>query len=195
MKQPSVESRAEYGAIEQNRPSEVRIPGRKRPVRLFWLKPYTLEKLTEVWLERDLAAARLEKGEDVAKDMLQEPYFAFKEAALMMLNHDLKIRFFYPLLWRWLAHRYSEEEIAPIISEGKKKLPLVAHYEIMACSMDMRTDLMKMTKMEAEQYQAERLLALKQLSSKSSPLMAYLGGVLGVGSAISGTGASSPAPR
>lgn len=190
MKQPSKESRAEYGAIEQNRPTEVAIPGRKRPFRIYWLKPYTIEKLTEVWLERDLASARLEKNEDVVKDMLKEPYFAFKEAALMILNHDLKIRFFYPILWRWLASRFSEEQIAPIVSAGKKKLPLMAHYEIMACSMDMRTDLMKMTKMEAEQYQAERLSASKLLSSKSSPLMAYLGGVLGVGSEISGTGAS-----
>lgn len=195
MKQASLESRAALGSIQNNLYSAVSIPGRKRPVRIYWLKPYTLERLTELWLERDLAAARLEKGEDVAKDMLKEPYFAFKEAALMMLNHDLKIRFFYPLLWRLLAHRYSEEQIAPVIAEGKKKLPLLAHYEIMAYSMDMRTDMVQMTKMEAEQYQAERLSALKQLSSKSSPLMAYLGGVLGVGSATSDTDASSPTPR
>jgi hypothetical protein len=195
MKQPSIDERIEYDSIVNNRPSEVRIAGRKRPVRLYWLKPYTLERLTEVWLERDMASAKIESDVDVAKDMLKEPYFAFKEAALMMLNHDIKIRLFYPLLWRHLARRYSEEQIAPIVAAGKKKLPLVAHYEIMAYSQDMRTDMIKMTKMEAEQYQAERLSALKQLSLKSSPLMGALAGVLGAGSAISGTGASSPAPK
>lgn len=190
MKQPSIDERIEYDAIVNNRPSEVRIAGRKRPVRLYWLKPYTLERLTEVWLERDAASAKITGAEDVAKDMLKEPYFAFKEAALMILNHDIKIRLFYPLLWRWLAHKYSEEQIAPVVLEGKKKLPLAAHYEVMASSQDMRTDMIKMTKMEAEQYQAERLLALKALSSKSSPLMGVLGGVLGGGSETSGTGAS-----
>lgn len=195
MKQPSIDERIEYDAIVNNRPSEVHIAGRKRPVRLYWLKPYTLERLTEVWLERDMASARINNAEDVAKDMLKEPYFAFKEAALMILNHDIKIRLFYPLLWRFLAHKYSEEQIAPVVLEGKKKLPLAAHYEVMAYSMDMRTDMVKMTKMEAEQYQAEHLSALKQLSSKSSPLMGILGGVLGAGNETSGTGASSPAPR
>ena len=195
MKQPSIDERIEYDAIVNNRPSEVHIAGRKRPVRLYWLKRYTLERLTEVWLERDMASARINNAEDVAKDMLKEPYFAFKEAALMILNHDIKIRLFYPLLWRFLAHKYSEEQIAPVVLEGKKKLPLAAHYEVMAYSMDMRTDMVKMTKMEAEQYQAEHLSALKQLSSKSSPLMGILGGVLGAGNETSGTGASSPAPR
>ena len=190
MKQPSVKSRAEYDAITNNRPSLVRIAGRRRPIKLYWLKPYTLERLTEVWLERDTSSETIREAKDVAKDMLKEPYFAFKEAALMMLNHDIKIRLFYPILWRWLAHRYSEEQIAPVIVEGKKKLPLTAHYEIMAYSKDMRMDMVKMTKMEAEQYQAELLLAQKQLSSKTSPLMGVLGGVLVGGSATTDTDAS-----
>jgi hypothetical protein len=60
----------------------------------------------------------------------------------------------------------------PIIMEGKKKLPLTAHWMIMAYSADMRTDMVKMTKAEAEQYRAELLSATKQLSSKNSPVMA-----------------------
>ena len=39
---------------------------------------------------------------------------------------------------------------------------------IMAYSADMRTDMMKMTKTEAEQYRAELLSVQKQLSSKNS---------------------------
>lgn len=195
MNQPSVQSRADYGSIMNNVPSLVRIAGRKRPFRLYWLKPYTLERLTDVWLERDMASAQIREAEDVAKDMLKEPYFAFKEAALAILNDYWKIRLFYPLYWRFLARRYSEEQIAPVVLECKKKLPLTAHYEIMAYSKDMRTDMVKMTKMEAEQYQAELLSAQKRLSSKTSPLMGILGGVLGGGSATGGTGASSPAPK
>lgn len=190
MKQPDLKARQEYDSVMNNRPSLVKIAGRKRPFKIYWLKPYTLERLTEVWLERDLASAEINEAKDVAKDMLKEPYFAFKEAALAILNGYFRIRFFYPVLWRFLALRYSEEQIAPVVVECKKKLPLTAHYEIMAYSMDMRTDAVKLTKMEAERYQAELLSVQKQLLSKTSPLMAALGGVLGAGRETGATGAS-----
>lgn len=108
----------------------------------------------------------------------------------MILNHDIKIRLFYPLLWRWLAFRYDETQIAPIVEEGKKKLPLMAHYGTMAYSLDMRTDLMKMTKREAEQYRAELLLGAKRLSAKTSPDTDSPDGGSSVGSGTSATDAS-----
>ena len=58
--------------------------------------------------------------------------------------------------------------MSPIIIEAKKKIPLIAHWTNMAYSADMRTDWIKMTKDEAEQYQAGLLLAAKQISSSSS---------------------------
>lgn len=155
--------------IVGNSVSVVPIIGTRRKVRLRWMKPYTIERITNVWLERDLAAAEIEKGSDVAKDLCKEPYFAFKEAAAYYLNHDIKLRLIWPFLWRWWAFRYTESQMVPIIKEGKKKLPLTAHYETIAYSMDMRTDWVKMTKKEAEQYQAEQASAFKQLSSKTSP--------------------------
>ena len=190
MKQPTLEQRKEYIEIAENSVSVVPIKGTKKSVRLRWLKPYTIERITQIWIERDLAAAQLEKGADVLKDLAKEPYFAFKEAAMMILNHDIKIRLFYPLLWRWLAFRYDETQIAPIVEEGKKKLPLMAHYGTMAYSLDMRTDLMKMTKREAEQYRAELLLGAKQLSAKTSQgTDSHAGGFSG-GSETSATDAS-----
>lgn len=176
--------------IVGNSVSVVPIIGTRRKVRLRWMKPYTIERITDVWLERDLAAAEIEKGSDVAKDLCKEPYFAFKEAALMILNHDLKIRLFYGLYWRWLARRYSEAQMLPIIAEGKKKFMLEAHYNIMAYSLDMRTDLVRMTKKEAEQYQAELLLAMKQRSSRTSPPTGAPAGGSSAGSVISATAAS-----
>ena len=188
MKQPDLESRAEYVDMRDGAVSIVPIPGTRKKVRLRWLHPGTIERITRIWIERDLASSRLTKGAEVLKDLAKEPYFAFKEAALMILNNDLKIRFFYPFYWRWLAFRYDETQMAVIIREGKKKLPLMAHFEIMAYSTDMRTDLMEMTKKEAEQYHQELLLAAKQLSSKTSPPMAPPDGVSGDGNAVSGTG-------
>ena len=150
-------------------PSKVRIPGTKRTLTLREMHPGTIEKVTKIWIERDLASAKVTDGEDVAKDLVKEPYFAFKEAAAYYLNHDIKLRLFWPFLWRWWAFRYTESQMLPIIVEGKKKLPLTAHFEIMAYSMDTRTDWVKMTKMEAERFQAAQALALKRPSSRTSP--------------------------
>ena len=188
MKQPDLIARKDYIDIVKDAPTEIRIG--KRRFRLHWIKPYTMERLTEIWLERDLASAEVRKGADVLKDLCKEPYFAFKEAALMLLNNDIRIRLFYGFLWRYLAHKYDETQIVQIVEAGKKKLPLTAHYKIMAFSMDMRTDMVKMTAKEAEQYRAELLLGAKQLLSKTSPLTGALAGGLDGGSATSGTGAS-----
>ena len=168
MEKPTLEQRIEYNNIVENSATVVPIEGTKRSVKLRWMHPYTIERITKVWVEREMASAKVKSGPEVVKDLAKEPYFAFKEAALMILNNDIKIRLFYGIYWRLLAFLYTEVQIVPIIAAGKKKLPLMAHYEIMAFSLDMRTDMMKMTKKEAEQYQAELLLEAKRLSAKTS---------------------------
>lgn len=169
MKQPTLEQRAAYAATESFQPTKVQIPGTRRRITLRELHPGTIEKITQIWIERDMAAARIESGAEVLKDLAKEPYFAFKEAAAYYLNHDLKLRLFWRILWRWWAFRYTESQMEPIIAEGKKKLPLSSHYRIMAYSTDTRTDWMEMTKKEAEQYQAEQLLEIRRRSSRTSP--------------------------
>ena len=190
MEQPNLEQRAEYLDIVENTATIVPIKGTKKSVKLRWMHPYTMERITKVWIERELASANIEKGSEILKDIAKEPYFAFKEAALMILNHDLKIRLFYGIYWRYLAFRYNEVQMEPIIAAGKKKVPLMAHYYIMAYSLDMRTDMLKMTKKEAEQYRAELLLAEKRRLSKTSPNMADPAGGLAAGSETSATAAS-----
>ena len=190
MKQPTLEQRKEYNDIVNDSVSVVPIEGTKKSVRLHWIKPYTMERITKVWLEREMASAKIGGGAEVLKDLAKEPYFAFKEAALMILNNYFKIRLFYGLYWRWLAFRYNETQMAPIIAEGKKKLPLMAHYEIMAYSLDMRTDMMKMTKKEAEQYRAELLSEANRLSSKTSRNTGNQDGVYSSGNGITVIGAS-----
>lgn len=190
MKQPTLEQRKEYMDIVENSVSIVPIKGTKRKVRLRWMKPYTMERITNVWLERDLASSKVDSGSEVLKDLCKEPYFAFKEAALMILNNDIKIRLFYGIYWRWLAFRYNEAQMEGIIEEGKKKLPLMAHYAILAYSLDMREDLMTMTKKEAERFRAELLLDASRRSSKTSPATAARGGGSSDGKETSDTGAS-----
>ena len=149
-------------------PTEVAISGTRRKVKIRGIKPYTIECLTKLWIERDMAQA--EDSADVLKSVCIEPYFAVKEACLFVLNGYFRIKILYPIMWRlWGKWRgYTDGQMEPIIAEGKKKLPLTAHWRVMASSVDMRTDWMKMTSKEAEQYRAELLSVAKVLSSKSS---------------------------
>lgn len=172
MKQADINARLAYDEVVEDTPSIVEIPGTKKKVKLRGVKPYTLERITRLWLKRDSMAIP-ENSASTLRSMCSEPYFAVKEALYFVLNSWWKINLFHRFLTFWWGKvkGYTEDQMLPIILEGKKKLPLTAHWMIMAYSADMRTDVVKMTKKEAEQFRAELLSAAKQLSSKSSHAM------------------------
>lgn len=190
--QPDAAARAEYDAILFDTPTVVGIPGTRRHVKLRGLKPYTLERLTRLWAEREAAVP--ESSSDTLKSMCREPYFSIKQAVLYTLNSFWGISLFYWAKWRiWAYFRgYTEEQMLPIIAEAKKKVPLTAHWTNMVLSVDMRTDWMNLTKEEAEQFQAERLSAGKRHSQKSIPNTGSQGGSSSglSASGAGGTGAS-----
>ena len=169
MKKIDIKARQELNDITGDTPAIVEIPGTKKSVKIYGVKPYTLEKITQLWIERDVNAVP-EDGASTLKSMCSEPYFAVREALYFVLNSWWKINLFHKFLTFWWGKvkGYTDEQMMPIILEGKKKLPLTAHWMIMAYSADMRTDMMKMTKTEAEQFRAELLSVASQLSSKSS---------------------------
>ena len=172
MKQADLAARQRLGEITSDAPTEVQIPGTRKTVKVRGVKPYTLEKVTQLWLERDSLAIP-EDSASTLKSMCTEPYFAVREALYFVLNGWFRINLFHKFMTFWWGKvkGYTDEQMLPIILEGKKKLPLTAHWMIMAYSADMRTDMVKMTKKEAEEYRAELLLVAKQLSSKNSPAM------------------------
>ena len=169
MKQPDIKARQRLNEITEDIPSKVLIPGTNKTVRLRGVKPYTLERITQLWIDRDVESAP-DNTAGTLKSLCSEPYFAIKEALYFVLNSWWKINLYHRFMTFWWAKvkGYTDEQMLPIIMEGKKKLPLTAHWTIMAYSADMRTDMMKMTKKEAEQYRAELLLVANRLSSKSS---------------------------
>lgn len=170
MKAADIKARQGLNEVAMDLPTEVEIPGTKKRVHLRGVKPYTLEKITELWLKRDSMSIP-EDSASTLKSMCSEPYFAIREALYFVLNSWWKINLFHRFLTFWWGKvkGYTDEQMLPIILEGKKKLPLTAHWTIMAYSADMRTDMVKMTKTEAEQFRAELLSAASRLSSKSSP--------------------------
>lgn len=171
-KRVSKQARKSYGEIAWNIPVTVQIPGTKKKVSIKGIHPYTLERLTKLWMQREEETPQ--DSADTLKSMCSEPYFAIKEAVILSLNCWWKIILLYPFKWRIWAYlrEYTDDQMLPIIQEGKKKLPLMPHWMIMAFSTDMRTDWRKMTTKEAEQYRAELLWEAKQLSSKNSPATA-----------------------
>ena len=172
MKQPDIKARREYfDNVVEDIPEKVRIPGTGKTVRVTGMKPYTMQRLTRLWLERDDMEAAKEDSGETTRSLCREPYFAAKEAALIVLNGYWKRRLFWPFLWRWWAlwRGWTESQYTPIIAAGKKKVPLTAHWTNMAFSVDMRTDWMTMTRKEAELYRAELLSAASRLSSRNTP--------------------------
>ena len=172
MKQADLQARQRLDEIANDVPTIVQIPGTRKSVKVRGVKPYTLEKVTKLWLERD-SLATPEDSASTLKSMCTEPYFAVKEALYFVLNGWFRINLFHKFMTFWWGKvkGYTDEQMLPIILEGKKKLPLTAHWMIMAYSADMRTDMVKMTKKEAEEYRAELLSVAKQLSSRSFPAM------------------------
>ena len=177
MGQVSKQARIDYDQLNWDIPTRVHIPGTNRYIALRGMHPYTIERLTKLWYERDVKSIP-ENAPDTLKSLCQEPYFAVKEAVIFALNSWWKLIFIYPIKWRiWAYLRgYTEEQMMPIIQEGKKKLPLTAHWTNMAFSVDMRTDWMKMTMKEAEQYRAELISVANRLSLKSTPDSGDTGG-------------------
>jgi hypothetical protein len=170
MKPADINARKGLNEVVNDTATIVKIPHTKKEVALRGVKPYTLEQITKLWLERDSMAVP-EDSASTLKSMCSEPYFAVREALYFVLNSWWKINLFHKFLTFWWGKvkGYTDEQMLPIILEGKKKLPLTDHWMLMAYSADMRTDMTKMTKTEAEQYRAELLSAANQLSSKSSP--------------------------
>lgn len=176
MKQADIKARQSLDGVVEDTPSIVTIPGTKKKVKLKGVKPYTLERITKLWLKRDSMSIPDDTASTL-KSMCSEPYFAVQEALYFVLNSWWKIILFHRILTFWWSKvkGYTDAQMLPIIMEGKKKLPLTAHWTIMVYSADMRTDMVKMTKTEAEQFRAELLSAASRLSSKNSPAMGAQG--------------------
>ena len=117
--------------IEANNVEYVKIPGRKKQIKIGFLHDYTMQKITELLLEREEMeeAAKSEEPNMVMRSAIKHPYFSVKMAALAVLNDPLKIALLYPFVWRWWAfvRKYNEAEIASVTMAVQKKNKLVLH--------------------------------------------------------------------
>lgn len=117
---------------------------KRRSVKIRFLRYETIRKSTHISL-------------DNRKDVLHELQYPSKIAALYVLNSFLKIKLFYPILWRWYFYvrQYKQEQLYPIIAEGKKKLPQIGYYLNTTSIASMRDTVKTMTREEVEHTQSE----------------------------------------
>lgn len=152
IRQVTDEEQRKYKDVTEDRPDTVKIGRFSFKVR--WMKPYTLERLTDVSLN--------------CKKEIEVPA---RTAALVLLNGFLKINLFYWLAWRVLYHCVRPEEIGEIIVTGKKKEEsLIQEYltsTILATVM--RDSMMNMKREEVERFLQEQRSARHGQSGKNTP--------------------------
>lgn len=132
---PNIEDEQLLNEVMEDSVDEVSIKGSKKKYRIGWMKKGTMRKISSV---------ALEKGED---DTLSA-----KTAALIILNNYWKIKFFYPILWRWFFYvkEYTDDQLSEILAVGKKKVPYIPFLTNTILVTGMRDTIMTMTKEEAE---------------------------------------------
>lgn len=106
-----------------------------------WMRPYTLERITDVSLN--------------CKNDNEVPA---RTAALILLNGLFSITFLYSLLWRWLYHHVPSEVIVSIVTEGKKKEAslIQGYWMCIILATAMRDSKMNMKKEEADRILLEQ---------------------------------------
>ena len=140
--QPDIDQEKELNSLIENGVSEVKIPGTNRVYRLRWLKHEATRKITSI-------LHNMKDGDD--------DKISCKAAAAIVLNDFWKIKFLYWLLWRWFYYvrQYTDNQLLPLILEGKKKVPLKGFLSTTMLVIEMRDTIMTMKKGEVHRFLQE----------------------------------------
>jgi hypothetical protein len=152
IEQPGEGDQALLNSMIGNSVDVVRIPGTKRSYRIRWTKWCARRKVTEVLVN--------------CKEGVDEMLLVHKVAACIILGGYWKIRFFFPLMWRWLAYvrQYTENQLMPVIEMGKKKVPQEEYCGCIILAIGMKDLTMTMTRAEAE---SARRALLSELATRA----------------------------
>lgn len=134
IEQPSIDNERLLDDILGDSVEMVALRSKKKQYPIRWMKPGTMRKLTHIVLK---------KGNDSKVSCMS--------AALIIINDFWKIKFFYPILWRWFYYikQYTDDELFPIIAAGKKKVPLQTFLMNITLLTEMKDTIMIMKKEEA----------------------------------------------
>ena len=152
VEQPSVDAQQVYLSLISNDAEEVQILRTKKKYKVRWLKNGQLEKLTRLLLHKKSVDEEKTTGSEVLDEILEDTKLACKAAAIILLDGYWKIKFRYPLLWRWFYYvkQYDNIQLAPILDAGKKKVPQMQFFQTIMSLTEARDSLMRMRAKEVE---------------------------------------------
>ena len=126
----------------------IKIPGTKHKVKLGFLRDCTVDKVTQLLLEREEQDEKAEGAEELMRSAAKHPYLNLKIAVCYVLNDYWKLRLWFPLVWRWWAYvwRLNESQIASVLAEAQKKTANLLNWYSMSMGLGMaiRADLKTM---------------------------------------------------
>lgn len=152
--QPTLEMQREYKSLTDNIPTEVAILGTNKKYLIRWLKYGQLSKLSKLLIRKhdvdnkDVGESALSKVDMIIGDSK----LACKASAIYVLNGFWTLHLKYWFLWRWFYYvrQYDYAQLAPILTEGKKKVPLMPFLGTTTLLIGAKDSLLQMTTMEAE---------------------------------------------
>ena len=154
MKQPELDIQNEYLKFCYKEKSVLKLGEGKKPVKIGWQLPYTIDMTTKYTLEVELEAPQTENEKLLYAKKKHK--LAAKASSCIILNNFFKIKLFHWFHWRWLYYvrQYNDLQFAMIIFEGQKKSPVEAFLTGMQFLTMGKTTMMTMTKEEAGQSPA-----------------------------------------
>lgn len=149
MQEPDIQDEKDLLSIQNNEKETVAIPRTNKTMRVGWMKGYTLEKLSKLELKEGLK----ENDTDSEKVIERRSKFISKAASLCVLN-GIRIFLFHWFYWRYFYYLrgYTFDQLEPIITTAKKKVPAGSWYIASALVARMKITNMTMTQEEAGRF-------------------------------------------
>ena len=146
MNQPNIKDQERLLSVNSNELTVVSIPDSKNKVKVGWIKPYTLERVTKLILKNE------------SEEEECDPKLMAKLSSLFVLN-GVSIFFMHSLYWRYLYYikGYRFDQLLPVVETAKKKVPINAYVKAIILASGIKTTSMSMTKEEIESIRAELL--------------------------------------
>jgi len=166
MIQPTPQDEKDLLSIQDNGKDLINITRTRNKYKIGWMKGYTLECLSKLELKEGVKV----DDDDSEKVIKYRSKFMSKAASLCILN-GIKIWFFHWIYWRYLYYfkGYTFDQLEPVISTAKKKVPAASWYIGSALVNRMKITNLTMTTEEAERFRQELSLEQEQLSEKNMP--------------------------
>jgi hypothetical protein len=168
VEQPSVEQQREYASLRDNDATFVPIAGTKKTYKIRWLKNGQIDRLSRLLIRKGDT-----DNEDGKKDLpldaiMEDSKLACKAAAIYILDGYWKLKFRYWYLWRWFYYirQYDNDQLQPILDEGKKKVPLMQFLMTTMSLIGAKATLMNMRTEEAEATLQELRSARQEATEK-----------------------------